>query len=257
MELVVLGSGCFTWRSPPPGVRRTVVRNPAGYAVRLGRGRQILLFDLGFGNLRQLSRAGLDPAEVTHVFLSHRHPDHVGDLAALLFYFRYDRRPAAGRLRLYGPRGIRSFVERLARAHHPWVRPRGYSLSVEELEERSVTRGEGWRVLAREVPHTTEALAFRLESAEGSLCYSGDTGYDPGLARFAAGVDVFLVECTLPESSRSPGHLKASQAVELGRLSGARRVLLTHLSPASERALAGLKSGGRVRKAADLLRVRF
>ena len=71
----VLGSGAF---APGPGERGRRVRNPSGYAVETPRG--VVLFDLGFGNLRQLYRAGLESRRVTHAFFSHRHPDHVGDL---------------------------------------------------------------------------------------------------------------------------------------------------------------------------------
>jgi len=224
----------------------------------LAVGDQVLLFDLGFGNLRQLVRAGLDPDRVSHVFATHRHPDHVGDLAALLFYYRYDGKPHRSRLRVSGPRGFKSFMARLAKAHHPWLRPRGYKLDVEELEEGAVVRGANWRVSCREVPHTTEALAYRFDSRGGSLCYTGDTAWEPGLAGFAQGVDLLAVECSLADGERKPGHLRVSEALELGRLSEARRVLLTHLSPESEKGLARrLARDKRFRKAEDLMRLRL
>ncbi|HBL15408.1 MAG: hypothetical protein A2X36_12225 [Elusimicrobia bacterium GWA2_69_24] len=255
LEFVVLGSGTFTPGRPPEGPGRGGVRNPAGYALRCQD--EILLFDLGFGNFRQMVRAGLDPDRVSSVFLSHRHPDHTGDLAALLFYYRYDGKPQGKRLRVCGPRGTAGFVERLFRAHHPWLRPRGFDLKLETLEEGSVVRGSGWRVLCREVPHTTESLAYRFEAKEGSLCYTGDTSWDPGLARFAAGADLLVSECALADGERGEGHLRVSEALELGRLSGARQVLLTHLSPASERGLAAaLRGKRRFRRAEDLMRIR-
>lgn len=249
-EFVVLGSGCFTPGRPLDGP----VRNPAGYALRLGA--EVLLFDLGFGNLRQLVRAGLSPDSVSHAFFSHRHPDHLGDLAALLFYYRYDGKPYRRRLRLYGPRGFASFMRRLTAAHHPWLRPRGFALTVAELEEAAVVRGAGWRVHCREVPHSTEALAFRVESPRGSVCYSGDMQHDPGIAAFAADADLFVLECTQPPRARAGGHLRVPEALELARLSRARKVLFTHLSPASAAALAPrIAREPRFALAEDLLRV--
>lgn len=252
-DFYVLGSGNLTPGRGGPGA---AVRNPAGYALRVKD--EILLFDLGFGNLRQLSRCGLSPDDVGRAFFTHRHPDHVGDLVALLFHYRYDGRPRGGKLRVYGPRGFKAFVDRVVRAHHPWLSPRGYDLTVLELEESAVVRGMGWNVLCREVPHTTESLAFRFESKQGVLCYTGDTGFDKGLAGFAAGADLFVLECSLCDGERSEGHLRVSEALELARLSRARRTLLTHLSPTSERsALARLRGGRRVALARDLLRVRL
>ncbi len=249
-EFVVLGSGCAS----PARAGEGTLRNPAGYAVRLGE--EVVLFDLGFGNLRQLARAGLDPDAVGSVFFTHRHPDHVGDLPALLFRWRHEGRPRGGRLRLFGPRGFKAFVARLARAHHPWLQPRGWTLSVEELDDRAAARGEGWKVLCREVPHTTEALAYRFESRRGSVCYTGDTGWDPGLARFAQEASLFAVEAALADTQRQAGHLRVSEALELGRISKARRVLLTHLSPASEKGLARrLARLPGVTAAADLMRL--
>lgn len=228
----MLGSGCFDPGRPGAGT----LRNPAGYAVSLPG--EVVLFDLGFGNLRQLVRAGLDPDAVGTVFLTHRHPDHVGDLTALLFRWRYTGRPRGGRLRVFGPRGTRSFVERLQRAHHPWLKPRGWTLSVEELGDRAAVRGERWRTVCREVPHTTEALAYRLEAGEASFVYSGDTGWDAGLARFAEEASLFAVEATLADSDRQEGHLRVREALDLGLASRARKVLLTHLSASSEKGLA-------------------
>ncbi|PCI40115.1 MAG: hypothetical protein COB53_01930 [Elusimicrobia bacterium] len=245
---VVLGSGCFTASSTGP------VRNPAGYA--LSRGDQTLLFDFGFGNLRQLARAQMSPDTVSHAFFSHRHPDHVGDLAALLFYYRYDGKPRRNKLQIYGPRGFKAFFQRLTKAHQPWLRPRGFKIEVTELEEKAVVRGDGWRVVCREVPHSTEALAFRYESKFGSVCYTGDTTYDPGIASFAQETDLFVVECTVADGSRTDGHLRVSEALELARLSKAKKTLLTHLSEESEKGLARrIAKLPRVYKAKDLLKI--
>jgi len=61
------------------------------YAVKTGTvnffiyqdGPQLLCFDSGFGRqiiLRELSRLGLDPRSVTHLFLTHSDVDHAGGL---------------------------------------------------------------------------------------------------------------------------------------------------------------------------------
>jgi len=252
MDLVVLGSGTFS----PDGQTGNEVRRPAGYAIQIED--QVLLFDLGFGDLHQMFRAGLDPAAVTHAFFTHRHPDHVGDLPALLFYYHYDAKPRSGRLRLYGPRGFSSFFSRLEKAYYPWLKPHGYEREVRELEEKDVVRGQSWKVLCREVPHSTQALAFRLESKSGSFCYSGDTGFDPGLAKFARGVDLFVLECSLPDGHRYEHHLQVSQALQIFKASGAKQGLMSHLSRESFKELNHkLSSCGNVRAASDLMRIQI
>ena len=247
-EWVVLGSGSYE-----PSLRG--VRFPAGHAL-LHSGRA-LLFDLGFGDLQQLLRAGIDPARVTHAFFTHRHPDHVGDLAALLFMRHCARPRTRGTLRLFGPPGFKAFLRRLSAAHAPWLAPRGGGLRVTELRSGGEVAGPGWKVRAHAVPHGTPALAYRFDAGKAAVCYSGDTGADPGLAAFAAGADLFVLECSLTDDEDHPQHLRVKEAVALFEASGARRGLFTHLSGASLRQLAPRLRKLRASAAEDLQRVRI
>ncbi len=246
----MLGSGAFA--PPPPG--KGEVRNPAGHAVRLG-GR-IILLDFGFGNLRQMVRAGLDPRDVSHVFLTHLHLDHLGDLAALLFMFRYDAKPKSGTLNVYGPPGFLKFWNGLQRLHAPWVSPRGYRAVARELESGARVAGEGWTLRAQRTPHSAYNLAYRLEAKGRSLVYSGDTGPGEDLPRFAAGCDLFLLECAQPENDPLPGHMTPRRALAAVEASGCRKALITHVSEASARELKRLIKTPKVRVARDLMRVR-
>ncbi|MBI4348056.1 MAG: ribonuclease Z [Elusimicrobia bacterium] len=247
----VLGSGAF---APGPGERGARVRNPAGYALETPEG--VLLFDFGFGNLRQLYRAGLESRRVSHAFFTHRHPDHCGDLAALLFHLHYDAKPVSGELRVYGPEGFRAFWERLRKAYGPWLEPQGYRLTVAEVSPARPVEGPGWRVACRPVPHPTPAVAYRLDSERASLCYTGDTGFDAGIADFARGVDLFVLECTLPDRARYKGHLRVADALRLARAARAKRTLLSHLSEASAAEAKGRLPAG-VGLARDLQRIRL
>lgn len=247
----MLGSGAFA-----PARNPKKVRNPSGYAVRLGR--RLILFDFGFGNLRQLARAGLDPVGISDVFLSHRHPDHAGDLAALLFYYRYDRKPKSKTLRVFGPRGLKSFLKRLGSAFHPWLEPRGYALKICELRPGEGVHGPGWSVASIESQHNTPSLSYRLSAGGKSMVYSGDSGYDLKLAEFARDCDLFLLECTLADRERYKWHLNASQALQLVQDSRCRKAVFTHLSEGSQAGLIRRKGPGkRVMLAEDLMRVVF
>ncbi|MBI3564285.1 MAG: ribonuclease Z [Elusimicrobia bacterium] len=252
LELTVLGSGNYA-----PGRGKTV-RNPAGYAVRAGQ--DVVLLDFGFGNLRQLARAGLRPEEVTDLFITHLHPDHCGDLPALLFAFHAGDhpKPKPGRLRIWGPAGTRDMLTNLCKAWAPWLDPRGYALEVRELNDGGEVQGVGWVVEAKSVPHTTRALAYRLSRGSSSLVYTGDMEYDPAFARFAASCDLLLVECTADADDSLPGHLSPRQALELSRAARAGKTLLTHLSDASAAAAQRLiKDDPCVALARDLMRRKF
>ncbi len=244
MELVVLGSGAYA-----PDFHAKEVRNPAGYAAVVD-GRVILL-DLGFGNVRQLARAGLDPSRVSDAFFTHRHPDHCADLAALLFSFRYGPKPKNG-LRLWGPPGFKRFWRELSRTFRPWLGARGYRLKVEELGDGARVSGRGWEMAACTVPHPTPSLAYRLASGGRSLVYTGDSGPSGRLAAFARGCGLLVAEATLPPGTRSRWHMNVREALALAEASGCRRTLFTHVSAGSEAALRRLAPG---RLARDLMRL--
>lgn len=251
MRLTVLGSGCYA----PEFKAGSVVRSPAGYAVETGS--EVILMDLGFGNVRQMARAALDPARVQEVFITHRHPDHCADLAALLFLYRYGPKPASGRLRLWGPEGFKVVVAKLEAAFEPWLAPRGYELEIEELKDGQRVLGEGWRMDCRRTPHPTPALAFRLTAGKKSIFYSGDTGPSEQITEFAKGCDLIIVEATTDKPF--DGHLSVLQAVGLAEAAGSKggsKVLFTHLSAASEAALKPLLKGKKTMSLArDLQRV--
>jgi ribonuclease BN (tRNA processing enzyme) len=252
VELIVLGSGCFA--PPKPG---GVVRNPAGYALRLGK--RALLFDFGFGNLRQLVRAGIDPSDVSHVFITHNHLDHVGDLSALLFYFRYEAKPRSGSLTLVGGPGFKKWLRGMQAAVSPYMTPRGYRLEVRELEPDAEFAADGFKVRAHKVPHFVPCQAYRLEAEGRAFTYSGDTAYSEALARFAAGSRLFVLECAQPASHPLPaGHMTAVEAIRLAQAAGCRRTLLSHLSDGSASEAARLLGRRKdIRVARDLQKVKF
>jgi ribonuclease BN (tRNA processing enzyme) len=74
---------------------------------------------------------------------------------------------------------------------------------------------------------------MRLETEDGVLTYSAETGPGFDLAGFARGSDLLLCEATYQEGRvGAPVHLTAVQAGETARRAEARRLVLTHVWPA-------------------------
>src|SRR4029450_302390 len=93
MKLTILGSGTGV----PNGSR-----NSAGYFVEMPAAR--LMMDCGAGTVHSLARFGVPWEQMTHLFISHFHVDHVGELASLFFAFRHGmRKSRAAPLTLIGP----------------------------------------------------------------------------------------------------------------------------------------------------------
>ncbi len=118
----------------------------------------------------------------------------------------------------------------------------------------------GWVVETLSVPHTTEALAYRLSRGSSSLVYSGDMEYDPRNSRVSPPPAIFCSSNarrtpTTP-SARPP--LGAPGARALSREARAGETLLTHLSDASAEAAERLIAGDPcVSLAKDLMRRKF
>lgn len=84
-RIVTLGTaGGPKWWKSASGVRR------AGIATAVVIGEEYYLVDCGHGVGRQLSRAGLELANMRGIFLTHLHSDHTVDLASLAIFGLYE-----------------------------------------------------------------------------------------------------------------------------------------------------------------------
>jgi ribonuclease BN (tRNA processing enzyme) len=205
-----------------------------------------VLLDLGSGSLRSLARIGEPVGAIGAVGLSHRHLDHVADLAPLLFALRHT--PGLDReapLTIFGYPGLAGDVERLAELHGRWVLEPGFPLAVRELPPGAAleleTADAEASVTTRAMRHTPEAVGFRVDlrprgGAPARLAYTGDTGPTDEVAALGEGADVLVAECAFPDGQGVPGHLTPSELLPLAHRSGARRVVATHFYPAWDEA---------------------
>jgi len=222
VELTVLGSGTAF-----PSAERA----SPGYLLQVAG--ESLLLDSGSGTLRQMVRAGIGPDAIDRALYTHFHPDHVGDFLHLLFTLSS---PEIGRRRVLwvgGPRGLHRHLRLLEELYGPWVTNPPFPLEVQELQEETVDFG-AWRLTSRRVPHTDVSLAYRIDAAEGSLVYAGDTDYSEDLIDLAKGADLLILECSFPEGQKVKGHLTPSEAGEIAALANVTTLLLTHFYPACQ-----------------------
>lgn len=246
MELTVLGSGTVA-----PSVGRTA---PAHW---VSAGSVRLLLDCGAGVLHRAAQFGVDWPGVTHVALTHFHPDHWGELPMLLFALKWGTLPPrSAPLQLLGPVGLKTRLTVLAGALGDWVLDSGYPLDVREIEPGGqAVLGDGIALEACKTPHTEESLAYAVRGRQARLVYTGDTGRSDALARWARDCDLLLAECSLPDGQGIAIHLTPSEAGALARAAQAHRLVLTHFYPAIEgtdpASVAARAFGGEVIAARD------
>jgi ribonuclease BN (tRNA processing enzyme) len=244
--LVVIGSGTVA-----PSARRTA---PA-YWVEAGATR--LLLDCGAGTLHRAAALDLPWHTVHHVAITHFHADHWGELPHFLFACRWGVEPArSAPLVLWGPAGLRERLGALAHAFGDWVLEPGFPLEIRELASGDrAALADDVTLECHATPHTAESLAYAVRHAGRRLVYTGDTGPSDALARWAAGCDLLLAECSLPEARAIDVHLTPARAGAMARDAKAKCLVLTHFYPQVEAVdaaqLAGAVFGGRVAAARD------
>jgi ribonuclease BN (tRNA processing enzyme) len=246
VELVTVGTGTVA-----PSAERTAACH------WVSRGSLRVLLDCGPGSLHRLARAGLPWPEVTHVVLSHFHPDHYAEVPMLVYALKYTTvPPRRAPLVLFGPPGVRQLLSALTEAFGPWLADPGFPFAVREVTPREPVPLDAAVVLETcRVPHTSESVALGLTAPEGRLVYTGDTGPSTELAAWAGGCDLLLAECSLPESMAIDIHLTPERAGDLARAAGAKRLVLTHFYPPVENTdparTAGTRFAGPVTAARD------
>jgi len=249
MKITLLGTG-----TPAP----SLARQSAGYLFEVGG--DLIVVDHGPGAHHRLLESGYRATQVTHAFFSHLHYDHCLDYPRLVLQ-RWDM--GAGRipeLRVYGPPPIAQTTEQLfgvdgvygvdirARIEHQSsidvFTARGGTLPrrrpapiVSELHAGATISGDGWTMTAGQAQHVQpylECLAYRLDTPEGSVCYSGDSGPCDAIIELALGCDV-LIHMNHHFSGSEPSAAYRAACgnhldnASIARRAGVKTLVLTHL----------------------------
>lgn len=250
IHVTVLGSGTCV---------PSLARSACSLLMTVGDGR--LLFDIGPGSMRRLLEAGLRVQDLTHIGISHFHPDHTGELAPLIFANKYpDATLRQAPLTLIGGPGFLDFMMRLESVYGHWIKLEAGMLKLVEAspEGRWGFSGEGWTLETLPVSHNPESVAYRLSVNGGpSVVYSGDTDYSENLVALARGADLLICEAARPDERPVAGHLTPSVAGRIATEAGARQLMLTHFYPDCEdvdlEAQCRRTYNGRVLLARDLM----
>ena len=203
-----------------------------------------VLIDCGNGVFSKL-RMFIDYVDVDAVVLSHLHADHFLDLVPYAYALTYAPRqqpvPVDGwpgtdnpaRPELHAPAGARETFRQVVGA---WGQEEliENAFHLREYQESDELEIGPLSIRFQGVPHFTETYAMRIssENGGGQLVYGADCSPTDALTEFASGSELMLVEATLPRPERTGdrGHLTPREAGEHGRASGARRLVLTHIS---------------------------
>ncbi|MFJ6560947.1 MBL fold metallo-hydrolase [Streptomyces sp. NPDC091412] len=266
MDLITLGVAAGpAIRGPEHGIASAVVVDDAFYLV-----------DFGIGCTRAANEAGLRGHRFRAGFITHLHSDHVIELPGFLLWNW--GRPVNGfstPVHIVGPgpdpedgtrhlagtdRLVASALDafsydiaiRVGDEDRPPLADLVRASEVAAPARGSAAAGEPFEVYADERitvtavlvdhPPVHPALAYRIDSAYGSVTFSGDTAESANLARLAEGTDVLVHEAVNLDFYRSRGfspaflahqensHTPPAGAGRVAKAAGARRLVLSHFA---------------------------
>lgn len=189
------------------------------------------LVDCGTTVLQALKRAGVDPARIDFVVLSHLHGDHFGGVPFLFMDFLYESRRARP-ITIYGPptteRRVRALFgalyERQARDPLP------FGVTYVDMPSPGPRTAHGVTVQAFAVPHVSELVCYGYRISVGgcTIVYSGDSAWTDEFVALTKGTDLFICECSTFETQLGI-HVSYPEIAARAATLGCRRLVLSHL----------------------------
>ena len=246
------------------------------------------LIDCGIGTARRLVEARIDSNRIQTVLLTHLHADHDLGLADVMAndFFERARGGATEPVSVYGPPQTRALVDaafqfisvgfRPFAAENPTDYPRNGTGYVSPFVAHEIDRGgvvfkdDKISVTAIENAHYAlmpkrdrrdfKSYSYRVETPDGVIVFTGDTGPSDAVAQLARDADVVIAEASYlaPEQLDRLGvliaarshwapartkswrdhslfeHLDPEQVGRLASKANARAVILYHYDPASK-----------------------
>lgn len=229
MRCVRVLGGCGAW--PEAG------RASSGFLVEYDGFRVVL--DLGYATLPRLLTHCPDGA-VDAVVVTHEHPDHCVDVQAL-YRVRHLGAPRESRIPLYCTPGVPDRIGALE--------PNGDLRDVFDIATLPGSFQVGpFRLETWMLPHHVPNAGIRLTAPDLVVAYTGDTGPDPALAELGAAADLFVVDATDQGGAPAGGpqlNLTAAEAGDWAARAGARRLMLTHFWPGTDREISRTEAATR------------
>ena len=229
ISVTILGSGTCV-----PSLKRS------SCSVLMKIKDSLLLFDSGPGTMRRLLEAGTTIFDISHLFYSHLHPDHTGELVSFIFANKYGngfQRKIP--LTIVAAQGFSTFYNRLKSVYGSWIELAPGFFNIIELAANAndVCGFDNFKIRSSPVEHIAGSIAYKVTSSGGrSVVYSGDTDFCENLVALSKDADLLICESALPDDLKVKGHLTPSLAGEIARRANVRKLVLTHFYPECDQA---------------------
>ena len=178
--------------------------------------------------LASLRNAGISPAEIDTILITHVHGDHVFGFPFLLLERKYiSDREGLKKLTVAGSSGVRERLTQLCDLAYPG----SLNEIIENINWVDIPNLEGWTMERFEVLHDPEVdpHGWMLTNDEGwSMLHSGDSGPCDELWNRIGRCKFAIVEMAVPEWVPTEHHHKPSDIDELANKFPDTKIVITH-----------------------------
>ncbi len=187
-----------------------------------------ILLDCGAGSTRNLDM--LRDLRNLVAFISHYHPDHYSDLTSLLYssYTNHNLGYLNERIKIYLP-------DEKCLEHDYLSDPtrENYAEFLEYNALSSIAHGDMQITFAKN-PHPRDTYGMRIDSKDGSVVYSADTGFKGNsVERLAKDADILICEASYLRgfNRKNDTHLFAHEAALIAKHANVSDLYLFHTYP--------------------------
>jgi ribonuclease BN (tRNA processing enzyme) len=193
-------------------------------------GEEPMLIDCGASSLVALKQAGVDPAGIGWIALTHLHGDHFGGIPFMVLDGQFSGRTKP--LVIAGPPGTEERLNRTFEAMYPGSSgiDRAFDTSIVVLDANVTSPLGPAGVTPFEVRHPSGAPAYALRVQYGGkvITYSGDTEWTENLIAASQDADLFVCECNF-FGKDAPNHVNYETLIANRSRLTCRRLLITHM----------------------------
>ncbi|WP_250122226.1 ribonuclease Z [Chroococcidiopsis sp. CCMEE 29] len=138
-------------------------RNVSSVALRLPQRAELWLFDCGEGTQHQILRSDLKISQLTRIFVTHMHGDHVFGLMGLLATCGLAGNPQ--RIDIYGPPKLDEYLRACSRYSQTHL---SYPLQVHTVQPGIIYEDEEFIVSCDRLEHRVTAFGYRVAEKDRS-----------------------------------------------------------------------------------------
>jgi ribonuclease Z len=204
--------------------------------IVLRAAEDIFLIDPGDGILRDLTNEySVDKIKnISDVFITHGHHDHVGGLWSLLTYLRVMNKKS--QIKIHFPKGC-SEIEHIYKAFvKVYKNSISYKIILNSITDEKLFKAKRMKVKPFPVLHKelinykkrqVPSLGYNFYFNKMNICYGGDTAYCDALVENAKGSDLAIIEAGHGENHSDDMHMSIEEATSIGKL--AKEYFLVHV----------------------------